>query len=522
MIFPRVAVESGRLPANNEQRMDVTTEQSRTTPTNSAVSDKSPSCRDSSVHKTLLSPRTAERRRSNPPHLTREARFYALKELARRAGVTRPFFDSWTVEFRTDRMVVTLDSVSQAQLHFVLPKESWVSGPGSIPVAHASWMRETSDEPAPRNFVLPFCSSDQDHPGPLFSPGPEGLVCQFDVLASLAYTLSRTEEAQTDQRDPHGRFPAAESVSTRHGFLERPVVDELGCALQQAISALLPSWKPEPRRLRLKLTHEVDSAGIPFNLRSTMAHAVKRKRPRASVRDFVSVFSDREPAELAAVRDLADLSEQRGWRSSFYWKASPAGPYDSGYNPTHPKVRRVISELRERGHELGVHPGYNTFCNRDALAVEVDSLRHALCVRRPGGRQHYLRWSPQTWRDWEACGLWYDSSVGFAERFGFRAGTAFPYCPWSFRENRELDLIELPLILMDCTPVKYMALSRDVGLHRIKALIERVAKVGGVFTLLWHNSPLLDPEYAGWYEAILDMLSGAENFELPGDVSRLW
>jgi hypothetical protein len=171
---------------------------------------------------------------------------------------------------------------------------------------------------------------------------------------------------------------------------------------------------------------------------------------------------------------------------------------------------------------MGVHPGYHTFGDRNALASEVAYLRETLGSKSLGGRQHYLRWSPQTWHDWEACGLAYDSSVGFADALGFRAGTAFPYRPWSLRENRELDLIEVPLILMDCTPVKYMRLCRTEGLARIRQLVSRISRVGGVFTLLWHNTPLMDPEYDGWYTSILDLISGAPAAHLPSRASGLW
>jgi hypothetical protein len=229
-----------------------------------------------------------------------------------------------------------------------------------------------------------------------------------------------------------------------------------------------------------------------------------------------------EPAELALVRELADISSSRGLHSAFFWKASPLGPRDSGYDPAHKKVQRLIDLLRERGFELGVHPGYETFGDRTKLASEVGYLRQALRVNSPGGRQHYLRWSPDTWLDWEACGLSYDSSLGFADHFGFRAGTAFPYHPWSWRDNRELNLIEMPLILMDCTPVKYMKLNQAEGLERIKSLIQRTAQTGGVFTLLWHNTPLLDPDYNGWYEAILDLTAGAERFDVPTNAEQLW
>jgi hypothetical protein len=185
-------------------------------------------------------------------------------------------------------------------------------------------------------------------------------------------------------------------------------------------------------------------------------------------------------------------------------------------------VQRILHDLRNDGFELGIHPGYNTFHSRGELATEVARLRSALSVNRPGGRQHYLRWSPETWLDWEACNLYYDSSVGFADRFGFRAGTSVPYCPWSISQNRELNLIEVPLILMDCTPVKYMGLSRVSGLERIRQCLKRTERVGGVFTILWHNTPLIEPEYKGWYESVLDLLPPSQSLQLPAASNSLW
>src|SRR6516225_8831091 len=88
------------------------------------------------------------------------------------------------------------------------------------------------------------------------------------------------------------------------------------------------------------------------------------------------------------------------------------------------RVERVIPGVHTN-FEVGVHPGYNTFHSRESLARETQRLKRSLGEDYPGGRQHYLRWSPQTWLDWEACGLRYDSSIGFASHFGFRAGTAY-------------------------------------------------------------------------------------------------
>jgi len=457
--------------------------------------------------------------------ITPEARGYAIRELARRAGVSRDFFDRWKIEITPGHTVVSFGSESSSKIRFVHASADLLEkiARGPIPVASAGWLDNQRNGAARPDLILPFCDSEADSHEPLYRPTVGGgIICRLDILSSMVFTLSRVEETLCEALDEHGRFPASASLAVRDGFLERPVLDELGLAFQQALSFHFPAWQPAPRVLRCKLTHDIDDIGIPFNFRTSFGHTLRRRRPVATLRDLLARLTPVEPAELALVRTLAATSTSRSLHSAFYWKASPAGPRDSGYDPAHGKIQRLLDFLRESGFELGVHPGYDTFGNRPKLANEVACLRKALRVNSPGGRQHYLRWAPNTWLDWEACGLSYDSSLGFADHFGFRAGTAFPYRPWSLLENRELNLIEVPLILMDCTAVRYMKLTREEGLRRIRALIQRIAQSGGVFTLLWHNTPLLDPEYDGWYESILDLLAGARCFDVPSNVEGLW
>jgi len=188
---------------------------------------------------------------------------------------------------------------------------------------------------------------------------------------------------------------------------------------------------------------------------------------------------------------------------------------DSGYDPRRGAAAAAISWLREQGLESGVHPGYFTFGQPEALKAEVAVLREILGEGPLGGRQHYLRWNPDTWHDWERCGLAYDSSVGYADRVGFRAGTCVPYRPWLFRFNRESELLEIPLIAMDVTLINIMKLGPREVKKTILDLIGCCEIVGGVFTLLWHNSSLLDyPEYSTVYEAALRALECFDTFEL--------
>jgi len=143
----------------------------------------------------------------------------------------------------------------------------------------------------------------------------------------------------------------------------------------------------------------------------------------------------------------------------------------------------------------------------------VQLLRQVLGESSLGGRQHYLRWSPESWRHWEMCGLAYDSTVGYADQIGFRAGTCIPYRPWLLALDREANLIEIPLIVMDGTLLHYMGLTPHESLEAVGELVARCRAVGGVFTLLWHNSSLMDSTAADLYRGLIDSLAGSDHYD---------
>ena len=456
---------------------------------------------------------------------SREAILYILRELGRRAGATSDWIAKWRVEFQDGRVVVHLQPDSSARLVFPFDPSkralfqqlleehprcrTWLHDPG-----------EPLRELIP-SFIVPFDDRAAADAPLLTSGGADSLECGADILTAALWTLSRLEESVPGPADNHGRMPASGSASFRFGYLERPIVDEYALALRQAISHLIPGWKAAPAALRVKLSHDIDLVGFPRSLRSTVGHIYPRRLPQAFFRDTLSLAGMGNPAYLESVLETARISRETGFDSSFYWKAAARTAWDSGYNPLEPPVRQVIERLAGQGFEMGVHPAYETFNNPEALEAEVERLRRVLGKGPMGGRQHFLRWRPFTWLAWEKAGLAYDSSVGFADAMGFRAGTSVPYHPWLIDENRESTLLEIPLIVMDCTPVEYMRLGTAATLTSIATLVRRSEAAGGVFTLLWHNSSVMEHPYASLYPQILSLLPTRTTYDWKAEpVSR--
>jgi Family of unknown function (DUF7033) len=458
------------------------------------------------------------------PHLriTPQARRYALWELARRAGVSPEVFRTWTIRYEPRGMVLEAFPSKGKQVFFPNASPELLRQLGAIemPVARKGWLFEPDSrvqELIP-DFIVPFASGGKVSEPLFLARSSERVECTVDLLLVVLLILSRWEESVATEHDNHGRFASQQSMAFKHGFLERPVVDEYGLALEQVLTFLNPGWRPVARTLRAKLSHDADHVGIPFQPKNVLRHVVRGSAGNVW-REIWGWLPECEPADLRAVREIVDVTRGHKLDSAVYWMASPPSLRDSGYDPKHRKIRRVIDGLREQGVESGVQPGYSTFRSPERLRREINTLREVLGDGPLGGRQHYLRWCLDTWIHWEMCGLAYDSTLCYADHLGFRAGTCIPYQPWLLSLNRAADLLEVPLLVMDRTLLGYMRLTEQTSVDAVQRCIARCRAVGGVFTMVWHNNTLLESKYRSLYMKLLKMIEGAEPFDWKSELS---
>src|SRR5205823_11186321 len=144
--------------------------------------------------------------------ITPEARQYALRQLAVRAGVSPDFFRSWRVEINDKATTVYVQPGTRRRIQFsnALPSlwEDLKKGPWRT--VRAGWMQGSSAGQEPRipqlpDFIIPFASKTHPEKQPLFRlTGVDCLECDLDLLASAVLTLSRFEETVAADQDEHG------------------------------------------------------------------------------------------------------------------------------------------------------------------------------------------------------------------------------------------------------------------------------------------------------------------------------
>jgi hypothetical protein len=355
----------------------------------------------------------------------------------------------------------------------------------------------------------------------IYGAPPEAGRLEVDVFGGAFFMLTRYEELVIGARDRLGRFPATASIAARAGFLGMPIVDAYVELLGRAIQGTWPRLRPRRSEYRVLLTHDVDD---PL---AALGHG-----PRDFARQLGGDLVRRRDARLALqrVRSLRDprldphdtfdflmgVSEHHGARSAFYFLAyRDERPRDGAYLFEHARVRRLIGHIARRGHEIGVHPSFCSYRDSSRTREEFTRLLRVAAAEGVeqeewGGRQHYLRWAnPETWRDWEAAGLAYDTTLAYPEQVGFRTGTCHPYTVFDLQAGRPLHLREMPFQVMDGTLFASMALKPDDARAAVLDIAAQCRRYGGCLGILWHNNTFLrSHRERRWYEELVAAVTG--------------
>lgn len=390
-----------------------------------------------------------------------------------------------------------------------LPFSQWLT-PDSVPKGRPVTLegaRELATRSLDEEVLLPWPSKGETPTVRRLEDG--SLHIGADLFGAIFFFLTRYEEVAAPSADCFGRYPAACSWSVQNGLIERPLVDEYLSVLRAALLVVWPQLLITEPDSRVYVSHDVD---LPLRFRwspfvRTLGGGLRDCRRDGDVkgvmhrmRDWHAVKHrnryDRDPYNTFDA--LISFAQKWCQPSAFFFLAGrTSNAYDGLYDINDSFIVDLLRRLAESGQEIGLHPSYETWLDAQQTSREKQRLL-AACERAGfspsalGGRQHYLRWkAPSTWLNWESAGMAYDSTLCFAERAGFRAGTAREYRAFDLVGSRRLRLMERPLIVMDTTLLDYMQLGpTEQAIQRGLCLKERCQRLGGNFTILWHNSNL--------------------------------
>ena len=375
-----------------------------------------------------------------------------------------------------------------------------------------------------------------DAPAPVIDAEPlVPRVLHAGWLRSLGFLLTREEEFLDDRRDEWECFKGTWSRQHDLGVLDRPLVNLAAHQLEtRAISwhraqgnepAPVPRW-PAGAKFAVALTHDVDDVAL-RSVRGAVRLLARTRRPgdyalRGGLRALARSVMGGGPDPYDCFDRWVGEEERRGFHASYYF-VPPDRARTHENDPTYAWQDRVLfagarttvagmmQSMARRGCDVGLHGGYLSHRDSAELTRERRSVERAAAHAVAGGRQHFLRFDVRsTWDAQELAGLRYDSTLGYNEAIGFRAGIAAPFRPWDPARRAARGLIELPLTVMDGTLFRTLALDPAHAVARVREHLERVEHAGGLAVLLWHPNAAAEQWFPGWWDcwiATLDWLA---------------
>ena len=361
-------------------------------------------------------------------------------------------------------------------------------------------------------------------PNPLIYNVNRTIIVQYDLPGLIYWMLNRIEEFNPKMLDKHGRFNAFEAHAVRFGYLDRPVVDEWIYILRQVIIKNWNNVNLKELNPKTLISCDVD---MPFKFSYGLLPIFKRlifdlyKREKFSkiCSSFFSMFSSflsgqRNDPYFRNIYTIMDINEKSDNKVIFFFLTGGVHYLDKLYNWNSKLLRKLLVDIYNRGHRVGLHPSYLTYKDKSAIFKEAETLKNIMLnegifLEQLFSRQHYLRWDPSiTPINLEYAQISCDSTLGFADLPGFRCGTCFDFMMFDHINKRELNVRQQPLLVMETTLIEehYMNMGYDIKLiDVVRKFKDRTRAVGGCFTLLWHNSSFEEEIAYKIYKDIIEL-----------------
>jgi hypothetical protein len=321
-----------------------------------------------------------------------------------------------------------------------------------------------------------------------------------------------------------GQPPDYASIPT----LERHIALLRSCIVGAGIPVVEIPPVPAGHRFIVCLTHDLDHPSLRFHrldhttlgflYRALIGSVVKACRGRLSLsalRRNVSAAVALPFVHLGWAEDFwfafdRYLQIEKGLASTFFVipiKGHPGHTRD-GSAPRLRASAYAVSDIADRirsladaGSEVGVH-GIDAWLYSERGSDEREAVSRVAGAPTVGVRMHWLYFDDQSPARLEQAGFGYDSTFGYNETVGFRAGTLQAFRPLTAKQ-----LLELPLHVMDTALFypSHLNLTAQAASKIVSPLVDEAEQHGGALTINWHDRSIA-PERL-WDDFYLDLLN---------------
>jgi hypothetical protein len=262
-------------------------------------------------------------------------------------------------------------------------------------------------------------------------PVSENSDLPFDIFAATFYLLSRYEEYLPHVKDSFGRFPALESLASKEGFLDSPVIDIWIQNFSNLLINRFPEISFKKRKYQssslISVSHVFNfkNKGLLRSFSGIISDLTQLKFSRITDRLRVLLRLKKDPYNV--FDDLILLVKKHKVNLNFMFQLSNFNVYDRNINHNRLNYREIIKYVADYS-EVGLRLGYFAISNIEVLKVEkkrFENIIHGPLQNVVNTKYNLLL--PEHYGFLNELEIPNDYSMGYPETIGFRAGTSLPF-----------------------------------------------------------------------------------------------
>jgi len=361
----------------------------------------------------------------------------------------------------------------------------------TIPDAGILWQKETK---------VSDWAAQKDK---LFSCSNTSFVLDFDVFSAIFSVLTQLWLYETHETDLHDR-PNNKQNPISYDECWVPIWS-LG------IIQMLGLQPQKQRKIQVQLSIDVDNPFY-FLHRSvwdqglSLANSLRKLQINQAIEKWMMAVKGKDPfqtytllAEKFYGKDVIwfFLTKYGNLNSNTPWDASWASP--------------VCSILKEAGHQIGLHPSYETLNDPELIFTEKNTLEAILKQPVQAARQHYLRTSFDIRKQYLKLGILHDYSLALSNQNGFIGGMPEPFLWFDPETNQVSNLTLHPAVVMDRSLLSYQKLNPTEAVQVLYQMYAKQLHWGGTFCLLAHNETFSNfGEWQDWSQMLFEFLEDTD------------
>lgn len=323
----------------------------------------------------------------------------------------------------------------------------------------------------------------------------------YDILYISKFIITCEEEYKIQNRDGKDRFIS--ELSLRKENINIPFFNVNSSILLEAINLIDSSIKFNEDNFEVLLTHDVDNVSSKniYILLHLLKENIMKKKYINAFRDIL-YYSSKNRYNM--FKEYLEIEKKYDGISDFYFILGQKGRYGRRYSLDY--IKEELKMLKENNNGIGMHTNYYYYNDCEKVFKDKKSLEKFLQQEVVCCRNHYLRFNiPDSWEVLSNINMKYDTTLGYSDDNGFRAGTCLSFIPFNLNSNSLISIYEVPLAIMDIL-VMENNYSYEEKFNKVKAILDYSKKYKGTISVLWHLCVLENDEYKNMYLDILEYI----------------